>query len=104
MLVAAGAFWFMPATQIGTFGAFLLGIFILASGVTCLETIANPYSTVLGPPRMAAARINMAQTLQRRRPDAGAHRGGSFFLSDTHEVNTQQRQRLHPLPGHRRRR
>jgi len=34
----------------------------VASGLTFLETVANPYTTVLGPPRYAAARINTAQS------------------------------------------
>src|SRR5947207_3717470 len=61
-LVAAGAFWFIPATRIDTFPAFLAGLFIIAFGLACLETVANPYTTVLGPPEGAAARINLAQT------------------------------------------
>ena len=62
VLIAAGAFWFIPATQIGTYWAFLTGLFILAAGMTCLETIANPYTTVLGPSESGATRINIAQT------------------------------------------
>jgi FHS family L-fucose permease-like MFS transporter len=98
VLVAAGAFWFMPATQIGSYGAFLFGIFVLASGVTCLETIANPYSTVLGHPSMAAARINMAQTLNGVGLVLGPM-GGHFFLSDTHEVNTSNANVFIPYAG-----
>jgi FHS family L-fucose permease-like MFS transporter len=62
VLIAAGAFWFIPATAIGTYWAFLTGLFILAAGMTCLETIANPYTTVLGPAESGATRINIAQT------------------------------------------
>jgi len=62
LLVAVGGFWFIPATQIAAFWAFLLGVCAIASGLTFLETVANPYTTVLGPPRYAAARINMAQS------------------------------------------
>ena len=98
VLVAAGAFFFMPATQIGTYGAFLFGIFVLASGVTCLETIANPYSTVLGHPSMAAARINMAQTLNGVGLVFGPM-GGRFFLSDTHEVNRSNANVFIPYAG-----
>src|ERR1700722_10927115 len=61
MLAAAGAFWFIPATQINTFAAFLAGLLILATGLACLETIANPYTTVLGPAESGATRINIAQ-------------------------------------------
>ena len=61
-LFAAGAFWFVPAVSINTFSAFLLGLLILFSGLAFLETVANPYSIVLGPPERAASRINLAQT------------------------------------------
>jgi fucose permease len=62
LLVAVGGFWFIPATKIAAFWAFLLGVCVVASGLTFLETIANPYTTVLGPPRYAATRINAAQS------------------------------------------
>jgi FHS family L-fucose permease-like MFS transporter len=62
LTVAAGGFWFLAATQIATFWAFLLGVCIIASGLTILETIANPYTTVLGDERYAAVRINLAQS------------------------------------------
>jgi len=61
-LFAIGAFWFIPALGINTFWAFLLGLLIIFCGLTCLETVANPYTTVLGPPETAASRINFAQT------------------------------------------
>jgi len=62
ILFAAGAFWFVPAVGINTFWAFLLGLLILFSGLTFLETVANPYTIVLGSPERAASRINLAQT------------------------------------------
>lgn len=75
LLVAAGGFWFIPATRVSemaangqiskewAFAAFLFGVCAIASGLTFLETIANPYTTVLGSPRYAATRINLAQSL-----------------------------------------
>jgi len=62
LLVAVGGFWFIPASKIAAFWAFLLGVCAVASGLTFLETVANPYTTVLGPPRFAATRINAAQS------------------------------------------
>ncbi len=44
------------------FVGFLAGVCIIATGLTFLETIANPYTTVLGDPRFAATRINLAQS------------------------------------------
>src|SRR5271154_2760842 len=87
-LVALGAFWFIPATHIDTYWAFLLGLFILAAGLTCLETVANPYTTVLGPPESAAARINLAQSANGIGWMIGPVLGGFFVLSATGEPIT----------------
>src|ERR1035437_2113940 len=62
LLYATGAFLFLPAIQIGAFWAFLVALFIIALGLTCLETAANPYSTVLGPKDSAEQRLNLSQS------------------------------------------
>jgi MFS transporter, FHS family, L-fucose permease len=62
LMVGVGGFWFIPATHIASFWAFLLGVCVIASGLTFLETVANPYTTVLGPKQYAATRINLAQS------------------------------------------
>ena len=80
-LIAAGAFWFVPATTIGTYWAFLLGLFVIGAGMTCLETIANPYATVLGPPESGPTRINIAQTLNGAGWILGPIVGGYFVFS-----------------------
>lgn len=87
-LIAFGAFSFIPATMINQFWAFLTGLFILATGLTCLETIANPYTTVLGPPEMGPTRINLAQSCNGVGWMIGPMLGGIFVLSSTAEVNT----------------
>ncbi|MEJ7767070.1 MAG: L-fucose:H+ symporter permease [Chitinophagaceae bacterium] len=61
LLYALGAFLFYPAAQQASFNFFLLALFILASGLTCLETAANPYATVLGKPETSEFRLNLAQ-------------------------------------------
>ena len=86
-LIAAGAFWFIPATNIGAYWAFLLGLFVIASGMTCLETIANPYTTVLGPPESGATRINIAQTLNGGGWILGPIVGGQFVFSGGEGAN-----------------
>jgi len=74
LMVSVGGFWFLPATHIQAeahagnvstttaFVAYLIGVCAIAAGLTFLETVANPYTTVLGPARYAAARINLAQS------------------------------------------
>ena len=79
--VAAGCLWFIPATQISTFWAFLLGVCVISMGLTFLETIANPYTTVLGAPQFAAVRINIAQSLNGVGWIFGPIIGGMFFYS-----------------------
>jgi FHS family L-fucose permease-like MFS transporter len=86
-LIASGAFLFIPATWIGTFAAFLICLFILATGLTLLETIANPYTTVLGPPTSGPARINMAQTSNAVGTLIGPIIAGHFILSSTGIAN-----------------
>ena len=79
LLVAVGGFWFIPAAKIAAFWAFLLGVCVVASGLTFLETVANPYTTVLGPPRYAATRINLAQSCNGVGWVLGPIAGGLFF-------------------------
>jgi fucose permease len=79
LLVSVGGFWFIPATKIAAFWAFLLGVGTIASGLTFLETVANPYTTVLGSPRYAAARINAAQSCNGVGWILGPIAGSMFF-------------------------
>jgi FHS family L-fucose permease-like MFS transporter len=81
LMVAAGGFWFIPATGIAAFWAFLLGVCLIAAGLTFLETVANPYTTVLGPMRYAATRINLAQSCNGIGWILGPIAGGLFFYS-----------------------
>ena len=79
LMVAAGGLWFIPATHIAQFWAFLLGVCLIAAGLTFLETIANPYTTVLGAPQYAATRINLAQSCNGIGWIFGPISGGLFF-------------------------
>jgi FHS family L-fucose permease-like MFS transporter len=81
LLVSVGGFWFIPATQISAFWAFLLGVCVIAMGLTILETVANPYTTVLGPKQFAATRINFAQSFNGVGWIFGPIIGGAFFYS-----------------------
>ncbi len=86
-LIAAGAFWFIPAVSIGAYWAFLLGLFVIAAGMTCLETIANPYTTVLGAPEHGATRINIAQTINGGGWILGPIVGGQFVFGSGDGAN-----------------
>jgi fucose permease len=79
LMVAVGGLWFIPATKIAEFWAFLVGVCFIASGLTFLETIANPYTTVLGDPKYGATRINLAQSCNGIGWVFGPYIGSVFF-------------------------
>lgn len=62
LLYAIGAFLFYPAASIQTFPPFLTALLIIAFGLAFLETAANPYVSVLGPPESAERRLNFSQS------------------------------------------
>lgn len=90
LLVSLGGFWFIPATSISAFWAFLLGVCLIAMGLTVLETVANPYTTVLGPKEFAATRINLAQSFNGVGWILGPIVGGMFFYSSQGAEVAQQ--------------
>lgn len=61
-LFAAGALLFYPASQTMVYGHFLAALFILAGGLSILETTANPYIIAMGDPVTATQRLNLAQS------------------------------------------
>jgi MFS transporter, FHS family, L-fucose permease len=81
LLFAFGAFLFYPAAETRVYGFFLGAIFIIACGLTFLETAANPYITVLGSPDTAALRINFAQSFNGLAASLAVYLGGKFILS-----------------------
>ncbi len=87
ILIASGGFWLVHAAGIGTYSAFLLGLFVIAAGMTCLETIANPYTTVLGSPGSGATRINLAQTFNGVGWILGPIIGGHFVFAGSNGTN-----------------
>lgn len=59
---ALGSFLFIPAANTQLYVFFLGALFVIACGLTILETAANPYASLLGPPETATFRLNFAQT------------------------------------------
>lgn len=62
LLFAIGSFLFIPAADTGQYAFFLGALFIIACGLTILETVANPYVSQLGDPETASRRLNFAQS------------------------------------------
>jgi FHS family L-fucose permease-like MFS transporter len=67
LLFGSGAFLFWPAALIGRYGFFLAALFVIASGLSFLETASNPWVAQMGHPGSAARRLNLAQAFNRRR-------------------------------------
>lgn len=82
LVFAIGSFLFYPATLIKTFTPFLVALFVIACGLTCLETAANPYTTVLGPAQSSARRINLAQSFNGLGWILGPLLGGILIFSE----------------------
>lgn len=80
-LFAAGAFLFYPAAETRQYVFFLVALFIIACGLTFLETAANPYITVLGDEEGATQRINFAQSFNGLAATLAPFLGGIFILS-----------------------
>ncbi len=59
VVMAIGAVIFIPAAMSRTYELFLLGLFIMGSGLAILQTASNPYITIVGPPESAAKRISI---------------------------------------------
>lgn len=79
-LYAGGALLFMPAANAASFPFFLFALFVIALGLGCLETAANPYATVLGEPGGAERRLNLAQSFNGLGQFIGPLLGGMLFF------------------------
>jgi FHS family L-fucose permease-like MFS transporter len=90
LLFATGAFLFYPAAHTRSYVFFLTALFIIASGLTFLETAANPYITVLGDKEGATQRLNFAQSFNGLAATLAPLLGGMFILSgETLNVDVQ---------------
>jgi len=58
-VMALGTLTFIPAALMRTYAVFLLGLFILGTGLAILQTASNPYITIIGPRESAARRISI---------------------------------------------
>ena len=59
LVMAVGAFLFIPAAQTRTYYLFLAGLFVIGTGLSLLQTASNPYITIAGPIESAARRISI---------------------------------------------
>ena len=77
----AGALLFWPAAGLQSYPFFLIALFVIASGLSFLETSANPLIARLGPASGAARRLNLAQAFNPLGSITGIVIGSQFILS-----------------------
>lgn len=81
LVAASGALLFVPAANARSFELFLLALFIIGCGIATLETAANPYSALLGPPESSGVRMNLAASFNGLASFVAPLVGTRFILS-----------------------
>jgi FHS family L-fucose permease-like MFS transporter len=94
-LFAAGALLFIPAASDRAYFFFLIALFIMACGAAFLETVANPFMTILGDPATAEQRLNFAQSFNGLGAVLAPILGSRFILSGI-EHSKQELQTMDP--------
>ncbi len=79
-LMVAGCMIMLWAANIAVYGLVLLGLFVLASGITILQVAANPLAAALGPPERSHFRLTFSQTFNSLGTFIGPYLGAVLFL------------------------
>lgn len=87
--MAIGALLFIPAAQTRTYSLFLLGLFIIGTGLALLQTAANPFVTVLGPIESAAQRISIMGICNKIAGICAIYVLGSIALKNADEIKAK---------------
>ena len=80
-MMIAGCLVMLVAANLAVFTLVLLGLFILASGITVLQVAANPLSAALGDPRYSHLRLTLSQTFNSLGTFIGPLLGAHLFLA-----------------------
>lgn len=89
LLFGIGTFLFWPAALVGKYAFFLFALFVIASGLSFLETASNPFIAQLGDPQSSERRLNFSQAFNPIGAITGALIGTVFIFSGV-ELNANQ--------------
>ncbi len=89
VLFGTGCFLFWPAALIGKYELFLFALFVIASGLSFLETASNPFIAQLGDPDTSEQRLNFSQAFNPIGAITGALIGTIFIFSGV-ELSPQE--------------
>ena len=81
LLLASGCFLFWPAALQSSYAFFLFALFVIASGLSFLETASNPFIAQLGDPDTSERRLNFSQAFNPFGAMTGALIGTVFIFS-----------------------
>lgn len=88
-VMAAGALLFIPAAQGRSYPLFLMGLFVIGTGLSLLQTASNPYITVVGPIESAASRISIMGICNKMAGVLAPIVLGTLLLSDAATLDTE---------------
>lgn len=95
-LYSVGAMLFWPAATMANYYFYLGAIWILFSGLSILETAANPYIISMGPEETATRRLNFAQSFNPMGSIIGVLLSQFFILSNLSNASAEQRAAMSP--------
>ncbi len=90
-LFAMGAMLFLPASKTMVFNHFLIAVFVLAGGLSILETSCNPFIIALGPEETSTQRLNLAQSFNPVGSVLGTMLAGFFILPKINPATDAER-------------
>lgn len=87
LAMTAGCLLFIPASSSGVFATFLVALFVLASGITIVQVVANPLISLLGAPQTAHSRLTFAQAFNSLGTTVFPYVGASLILGSLATVD-----------------
>lgn len=90
-LYIVGAFGYIPAALLQNYMLFLLSIFVLAGGLSVLETTCNPFVISLGDESTSVRRLNLAQGFNPLGSIAGLILGKYIILANLNPATLEER-------------
>lgn len=90
LTMMAGCLLFVPASASATFSVFLLALFVLASGITVVQVVANPLISLLGPTSTTSSRLTFAQAFNSLGTTIFPYVGSIVILGELAEVSAAQ--------------
>lgn len=86
-----GAFGYIPAALLQSYTLFLVSIFVLASGLSVLETTCNPFVLSLGAQETSVRRLNFAQAFNPVGSMAGLFLAKYLILANLNPTTVEER-------------